>query len=710
MRKLSRDLPAFDSVWIDALVGRGKLTPFQASLLEEYRFEDLTVGPWVLVDRLGSSERAVTYSAKDRSASRRVTLKRSRCPKADSERLAAELQDLIQRFPRVRHGGAVGPVAVLNFGEELITVSPFADGPQLRELLTRRGRFPADVVEAIARQMVQTLAELETSGILHGDLQLENVRISADGQAVLVDPGLTPILRPQLTVPECTTPNRYDGTAPERIGTGEPCRTTSDMYAMGCLLWHLLAGRSPYPTGDPLAKLVAHTSKRVPDVREIAIETPEPLAKIIHALTDPDPNRRPSSFRQLRDRWGTARPRHRNIIRSFRESFQAALGRPEKTDTSSGRWKTVAAMLLCVSGAAVTMSDAGLKSWLVNIPSAVRPTVPADKPVEPTDDASKTTPSPKPAPQALPLPSPDANGVIELEGGQLYSVSPINTVGPLTVRGVGTEPARLRITSTAWKITATTVTFESLDVGTETSVAMELQAENFGLNRCRFRSTVAEGTTSFINWQPLDSAGQHQVLVRDCHFSSGSVFTAAELPEHVRLQNSLFVDAASLLRVAKPESPVQSRIRLESVTVRDGQSLLDWSADRAMPSTLLQLSLTDCLLGLNEGGAIVRWQSPQPNELVKTLRIAGPGSLLGDGGTIAVGRASADAAWQIANDRFLSVEDFAIGRFQFTGSAAGSAANSQVTDWQGPRRSANRPGADVSRLTFPKFPTLDPIP
>ena len=73
----------------------------------------------------------------------------------------------------------------------------------------------------------------------------------------------------------------------------------SDLYALGFVLWHLLAGRPAFPTGDPLAKLAAHQTERLPDIREFAPDTPDQLARTIEWLTEPTPSRRPRNAKEL---------------------------------------------------------------------------------------------------------------------------------------------------------------------------------------------------------------------------------------------------------------------------------------------------------------------------------------------------------------------------------------------------------------------------
>ncbi len=66
VRRLARDLPAFDFVWIDSLLYARKLTPFQARLLEASAYEQLCAGPCVLINQLGKGKRSSTYLARQR--------------------------------------------------------------------------------------------------------------------------------------------------------------------------------------------------------------------------------------------------------------------------------------------------------------------------------------------------------------------------------------------------------------------------------------------------------------------------------------------------------------------------------------------------------------------------------------------------------------------------------------------------------------------
>ena len=76
VKRLAHDLPAFDSVWIDALVQAHKLTSFQADMLQFRDPRRLRVGPYVLEDQLGTaSPESPTYLARHPGSSQQCVLK-----------------------------------------------------------------------------------------------------------------------------------------------------------------------------------------------------------------------------------------------------------------------------------------------------------------------------------------------------------------------------------------------------------------------------------------------------------------------------------------------------------------------------------------------------------------------------------------------------------------------------------------------------------
>ena len=266
VRRLARGIPAFDFVWIDALLHAGVITPFQAKVLETAPPEVLRVGPCVLLDRMGRGEFSETYLARTPGGFDHVVLKRLRLPTEEIGPAFERLRSLIERLRGLDNPFAIGPHFVEHDGTDLIVLSRHAAGPNCRELLIRRGRYPVDVVGPIARQLASGLAALESRACLHGQIQLPNVRLTASGQAVLVDAGIGQALERGLILRGDVPPENYEGTAPELIGTGQAKTTATEIYALGCLIWQLLAGRPPFPTGDPLGKLAAHQSRAVPDI------------------------------------------------------------------------------------------------------------------------------------------------------------------------------------------------------------------------------------------------------------------------------------------------------------------------------------------------------------------------------------------------------------------------------------------------------------
>ena len=376
VKALSADLPAFDSVWLDALVQRRVLTSWQAQTIEAEQPELLRIGPCEVEDRIGQSHRSATYLARLPDRKGQCVIKRVEVPAELRKPVNDRLKLLIEKSAGLSQPGIIVPHSVSevpstplpqlasseklkesaatraarqtstvsarqksgskagvgrarrklrkadtqnsdNLNTELAIVSRWVDGLSLSEIILRRGRLPAADVDAIARQLLESLAGLHEAGIVHGEILLRNIRLLTSGQAVLVDAGIRPALQPEFQINAHVAPEQNDGIAPELIGTGASATPRSDLYALGFALWHVLAGRPAFPTGDPLAKLAAHQTERLPDIREFAPDTPDRLARMIECLTEPTASHRPRSARDLltdgtRDRTKLGRKNNRH--------------------------------------------------------------------------------------------------------------------------------------------------------------------------------------------------------------------------------------------------------------------------------------------------------------------------------------------------------------------------------------------------------------
>ena len=220
VRQLARDLPTFDSVWIDALVQTRRLTPFQSRILDSPDPDRLDVAPFVLIDNLGDDGRLARYLARQKDGKTRYLISRVRSRNEHPSAALERVRTIIQATSNLREH-SLNPLVGCALQDDVLTVvSPHIWGPTFTELLIRRGRFPASIVHDVAAQLAGALAGLEALGLVHGDLRLKNVVLSRRGRAVLLHPGLLVAVDPELTIHADLPPDAYDTAAPERIGTG----------------------------------------------------------------------------------------------------------------------------------------------------------------------------------------------------------------------------------------------------------------------------------------------------------------------------------------------------------------------------------------------------------------------------------------------------------------------------------------------------------
>ena len=275
VKRLSGDLPDFESVWVDALAQSRILTPFQAAQINAGHGDSLLQGPYVISSPQGQPHYAACFAARHVDTQRLVRLYVVRRPQAAAAAAAHGLVQLVEMLSSLD-----GPVsAVVDdagiCGEGVWAACPAVEGTTAAEWMVENGRFPPHVVLHIARGMLERLADLEELGVVHGDLCAGGLFLQPSGQVVLPMPGLRGIVRPcEGYSMSDLQPEAYDYLAPERIAEGRAPTRASDWYACGCLWWHLLTGRAPFAGGNSLAKLKAVHAARERDEPTLMRRTP----------------------------------------------------------------------------------------------------------------------------------------------------------------------------------------------------------------------------------------------------------------------------------------------------------------------------------------------------------------------------------------------------------------------------------------------------
>ena len=747
VRRLSRDLPAFDSVWIDALVQLRKLTHHQARLLESGAGDQLLIAGYVVVDKLGHGPHGTTLLAKSPGRNDRTVLKRLQIAMEAVPDCRMRLSQFIERSHACSHPNIVVPEQLLDFDQTLVAVSRWVPGLTLKELLVRRGRFPASIVIEIARQLSSGLAALHGHGLVHGDVRLSNVRMTTVGTAVLVDGGVRPAVCPELTIHDTLALDAYDGVAPELIGTGIGASASSEIYALGCLLWQLLTGRPPHSMADPLMKLAAHQTQRIADVRTLAPETPTLLADLIQAMTSPDVNDRPRSFDELLHRCGRPGMSSRSRLKRYRKNFDGAVPHFGRSDgrTTDSRWPWIAVSLFVAAGMALTFADKGLRNEMLSITRRVTDALQSREPTTSGIDTNLTTSSGGRSSETtsvagglLPLPSVSADGEIVLAEPGPYDVARITTGGNLKIRGVqGVNPV-IQIGREPLWLEANAITLENVSLicdrpEDQSPKSMLLaKSQQLVIQGCLFQRVLPTDDPVKSNEADLDHSVRHsgpnfpaiawgplipgqsnshswQLDVRNSIFRApGSAVWFAELPHQVSFSNCLKVGDGACFTVSARASAHDCAFELNRLTLRDTGPLLRLAglfAEQARVPTI-EFKANDCIFAhASSSSGLIELQTAHPrSDASRAIHTDGRGSVVVPGVKllVAVDTDAREPTRQSVREIADADEQFegimVVTDLKFGGPAAGATANSRLEKLT-PRSTGDAlPGIDVSRL------------
>jgi eukaryotic-like serine/threonine-protein kinase len=248
----------------------------QAALVDRYTIER----------ELGRGGMATVYLAVDLRHHRRVALK------VLNPQLAAALGP--ERFlreieftARLTHPHILPLHDSGEAGGFLYYVMPFVEGESLRDRLTRESQLPLDEALQIAREVADALGYAHGHDVLHRDIKPGNILLES-GHAVVADFGIAKALRAAATA-EDSSASMAIGTplymSPEQAAAERALDGRSDVYALGCVLYEMLAGMPPFQGSTVQAIRARHAVDPVPSLRSVRPSVPAPVeAAIARAL------------------------------------------------------------------------------------------------------------------------------------------------------------------------------------------------------------------------------------------------------------------------------------------------------------------------------------------------------------------------------------------------------------------------------------------
>jgi serine/threonine protein kinase len=276
---------ADDARLLEWLVKQGLLTKWQMSQIEAGRAQSLVLGHYKLLAPLGAGGMGTVYRALDTKLKRQVALK------VLPPRLATP--DAVGRFRRealvalqLHHDHVVTSFELAQHGTLHFLAMELVDGPSLSAHLAKQRRLSVRETARIGLEVALALEHAHDQGIVHRDIKPSNILLSRQGRVKVADMGLAKFFGPQSQAgaPETRT-GQFMGTidycSPEQAVDAKRADIRSDIYSLGCTLYHCLTGQPPFAEGTEVQRIMAHLDLLPASIRVKNRDVPPAFAELI---------------------------------------------------------------------------------------------------------------------------------------------------------------------------------------------------------------------------------------------------------------------------------------------------------------------------------------------------------------------------------------------------------------------------------------------
>jgi serine/threonine-protein kinase len=324
---LQGDYP-MDSVELaERLVQDKILTNYQTKRFLSNRAHGLIVGRYIILDRIGSGSMGRVYKAHHVMMDRLVALKIISPEIASNERVVARFQREMKLVGRLDHPNVVRAYDADQIQKVLYIVMEYVPGYSLGERL-KKGPIPLPEMIDYAAQAALGLSHAHAQGIVHRDIKPSNMLLSQEGRIKVLDLGLGVLMQADSAATFATADGIAVGTvdymSPEQA-CGRDIDGRSDIYGLGCAMYHLLTGKLPFPGTSPIERLGKRISGRHLSITEYIPDAPPGFVRVLDKMMAHKPHERFSSAAEAAEALqALIRPKAKNVVSAAQPAGKAA--------------------------------------------------------------------------------------------------------------------------------------------------------------------------------------------------------------------------------------------------------------------------------------------------------------------------------------------------------------------------------------------------
>ena len=251
-----------------------------------------------VVSHIGQGGMADVFLAVDTILNRQVAIKILRADLSTDAVSILRFEREAQAAAALAHPNIVEIYDVGDYKGHHYIVMEYVTGKTLKQVIRSRGPLVNEEAVDIMKQLCSAISEAHSRGIIHRDIKPQNVIVKADGSIKILDFGIATAKGSM----QLTQANNVMGSvhylAPE-LAKGEAASPQSDIYALGIVLYEMLAGDVPFKADQAVQIALKHMREPMPDVRLINASVPQSIANVITRATAKDPNNRYGSCREM---------------------------------------------------------------------------------------------------------------------------------------------------------------------------------------------------------------------------------------------------------------------------------------------------------------------------------------------------------------------------------------------------------------------------